>query len=73
MTFAEDIPFIGVVYILFIIGCFLSMYIARWGVKQKGRNSDWWLLIFVPFGFIVLLCLKNKRQKQTDDKNHIID
>ncbi len=45
----------------FVIG--LAILIPGWGWALKKKNrSLWWLLLglFVPFGFIVLLCLGNK-------------
>jgi len=47
----------------FVIG--LAILIPGWGWALKKKNrSLWWLLLglFVPFGFIVLLCLADKSQ-----------
>jgi len=62
-------PIVWGLYFLFLVGGIFGLYIAQWGVRQKGRNLNWWLLVFVPFGFIVLLCLKNKRQEQVTLKD----
>ena len=49
----------------FVIG--LAILIPGWGWALKKKNrSLWWLLmgLFVPFGFIVLLCLENKSESK---------
>ena len=39
----------------------LSVGVSIWACIQKGRNWGWAFIWLVPFGFIVLLVLKNKR------------
>ena len=45
----------------FLVGNGTAALIWGWALRKKNR-SLWWLLLglFVPFGFIVLLCLGNK-------------
>lgn len=45
----------------FLLGAVVFSLIWGWALRKKNR-SLWWLLLglFVPFGFIVLLCLENK-------------
>lgn len=47
----------------FILSSVVFALIWGWALRKKNR-SLWWLLLglFVPFGFIVLLCLENRRQ-----------
>ena len=47
----------------FLVGNGIFALIWGWALRKKNR-SLWWLLLglFVPFGFIVLLCLENRRQ-----------
>lgn len=53
--------------VLFVIGIIVSLAVLipvwGWALRRKGR-SLWWLLLglFVPFGFIGLLCLENRSQ-----------
>lgn len=43
-----------------LIGLVVCFPIYGWILSQK-RRSLWWLLIlFVPFGWIVFLCLENR-------------
>lgn len=54
----------GVVYIVgLIINLAILIPVWGWALRKKNR-SLWWLPLglFVPFGFIVLLCLENKSQ-----------
>ena len=51
---------IGVV-IFSIAAILLSLGVSRWACIQKGHSWGWAFLWLVPFGFIVLLVLKNKR------------
>ena len=46
-------------------GLVVLSLIWGWALRRKNR-SLWWLLlgIFVPFGFIVLLCLENKSESK---------
>ena len=51
--------------VLFVIGLIITLAILTpvwwWALRRKNR-SLWWLPLglFVPFGFIVLLCLENR-------------
>ena len=51
--------------VLFVIGLIINLAILTpvwwWALRRKNR-SLWWLPLglFVPFGFIVLLCLENR-------------
>ena len=47
--------------ILLIAAILLSIGVGRWACIQKGRDWRWAFLWLVPFGFIVLLVLKNNR------------
>lgn len=53
--------------IAYVIGIIISLAVLipvwGWALRRKNR-SLWWLPLglFVPFGFIVLLCLENKSQ-----------
>lgn len=38
-----------------------ALGITVWGLRAKGRNPAWALLHFVPFGWIFILMLENKR------------
>ena len=52
----------GAMYIIgFIVSLAILIPVWGWALRRKSR-SLWWLLmgLFVPFGFIVLLCLDNK-------------
>jgi magnesium-transporting ATPase (P-type) len=46
---------------LLIATTLLSIAVSIWACIQKGRSWGWAFLWLVPFGFIVLLVLKNKR------------
>lgn len=49
-------------WISYFIGIAISMGVGIWVLDRKGR-SFWWLLIFfVPFGWIIFLCLENRRR-----------
>jgi len=53
----EDAGYVvGIVVTLVVVGL-----VWGWALRKKNR-SLWWLLLgmFVPFGFIVLLCLENR-------------
>ena len=53
--------------VMYVIGCVIGLAILTpgwgWALRKKNR-SLWWLPLglFVPFGFIVLLCLENRSQ-----------
>ena len=54
---------------LYAVGLIISLavLVSVWGwALRKRSRSLWWLPLglFVPFGFIVLLCLENKSQPQ---------
>ena len=51
---------VGVVIFLIIV-ILLSLGVSIWACNQKGRSWGWAFLWLVPFGFIVLLVLKNNR------------
>ncbi len=55
---------VGIVVTLVVVGL-----VWGWALRKKKR-SLWWLLLgmFVPFGFIVLLCLENR--STSEDKLH---
>ena len=48
-----------------LTGLVVLSLIWGWALRQKNR-SLWWLLLglFVPFGFIVILCLENKSESK---------
>ncbi len=43
-----------------VIGLAICIPISIWVLKQKHRTSWWVLMVFVPWGFIVLPCLGNR-------------
>ena len=45
-----------------VIGLVLCLPILVWVLKQKHRTLWWILIIFVPLGFIIFPCLKNKSE-----------
>jgi hypothetical protein len=57
-------PYVSAVTLL-VIGLIITLVILipvwGWALRKKNR-SLWWLPVglFVPFGFVVLLCLENK-------------
>lgn len=54
----------GAMYIIgFIVSLAILVPVWGWALRKKSR-SLWWLPLglFVPFGFIALLCLENKSQ-----------
>jgi uncharacterized membrane protein YhaH (DUF805 family) len=48
--------------LLFIYGslALLSFLIGVWGLQVKRRSLSWMVFLLFPFGWIVLLVLKNK-------------
>ena len=46
---------------LFIIPLVVIMPVAGWALKRKNRSLWWLLILFIPFGWIVYLCLENRR------------
>ena len=53
---AEDV-FLWLVLITFVA---LPLIVAGWELRRKGRSLWWLLIFFVPFGWIVFLCLENR-------------
>ena len=55
----ESIEWVG-----FFIGLIVALAIliptTVWFLRRKGRSLGWVGMLFVPFGLIVLLCLKNR-------------
>lgn len=41
----------------------LMFWATVWAIRQKGRSPAHALWLLVPFGFIVLLVLKNKKEE----------
>jgi len=60
-TPSQDLTVSVAIVIFLIIVIILSLGVSIWACIQKGRKREWALLWLVPFGFIVLLVLKNKR------------
>jgi membrane protein DedA with SNARE-associated domain len=52
--------------IAFICGV-LVWWVAIWVIKQKGRSLFHLFWLLVPFGFIVLLVLKNLKKGEADE------
>ena len=44
-----------------IVGLAILIPISVWFLHRKGRRLGWLGMLFVPFGLIVLLCLRNHR------------
>ena len=44
----------------YLIDLILIIFVTGWVVKQKGRALWWILMLFVPFGPLVILCLENR-------------
>jgi len=56
--------------ILLAIGCIfvgLMWWATIWAIKQKGRSLLHLFWLLVPFGFIVLLVLKNLNEKRGNE------
>ena len=43
-------------------GAIVFLAVTGWGLWAKGRNLAWILLSFVPFGWLFILALENKRR-----------
>lgn len=52
----------------YLIGLVVVLPVAGWALKKKNRRLWWLLVLFVPFGWIVFLCLGN-RSELIDIKN----
>lgn len=55
-----------IVVIIFALLFLSSLFFA---VYAKGRNMTWVLFAFIPFGFIVILALSDKRTYNENDKS----
>lgn len=54
---------VGVVQLYALFGFVVVaayLFVCGWVLKRKSRSLWWLLILVVPFGFIVFLCLKNK-------------
>jgi len=58
IAFTESESLFWVIYSLCIIALFV---VAGWALRQKNRSLWWLFIFFVPFGWIVFLCLENRR------------
>lgn len=56
---------------LYFIGLAMCLPVLIWALKEKKRSLWWILILFVPFGWIVFLCLEN-RSELIDLKNGVI-
>jgi len=58
----KSTPVMTIGAVIFLIAAILlSIGVSIWACIQKGRKWGWAFLWLVPFGFIVLLVLKNNR------------
>ena len=49
-----------VIYLLVVLA------VGGWALRKKNRSLAWLLILFVPFGWIVFLCLKNRATPKYD-------
>ena len=58
-------------WITFFIGVIISLAVfipfTIWFLRRKGRSLGWVGMLFVPFGLIVLLCLRNHLTRNAKD------
>jgi hypothetical protein len=47
----------------------LSVLIGLWGLQTKGRTFSWIIFFLVPFGWVVILALGNKREVTTNGES----
>jgi hypothetical protein len=45
-----------------LIAAGLPLFVSGWALRRKSRRLWWLLILFVPFGAIIFLCLKNQSQ-----------
>jgi H+/Cl- antiporter ClcA len=43
-----------------LLSLVVSIIVGAWALRQKSRSLWWLLILFVPFGWIVFLCLENR-------------
>jgi len=71
-TLTEVCSFVGFesgVTLFWIAGTVLVFVVAGWAIDKKGRSRLHILWCLAPFGWIVVLCLRNRRvQSETVDK-----
>jgi hypothetical protein len=48
------------VALVLILCIALPLLVSGWALRRKKRSLWWLLILFVPFGWIVFLCLENK-------------
>jgi len=50
--------------VLAIILIASPLFVSGWALRRKDRNLWWLLILFVPFGVIVSLCLESRGVQQ---------
>jgi len=53
------------VAIAVIVNLVILFLVSGWVLRQKSRSLWWLLILFVPFGGIVFLCLENRSYLQS--------
>jgi type III secretory pathway component EscS len=49
-------------WLIYLIGIAVELILGAWVLRRKARSLWWLLILFIPFGWIVFLCLDNRRE-----------
>jgi len=59
--FVPDEVVVGLWVVIYLL---VILAVGGWALRKKNRSLAWLLILFVPIGWIVFLCLENRSEKK---------